>query len=100
GERPARRARGSRERGRPELLVAEHSQISGDGLASTGVLQCGARSAERVPPGLALQMQAVEPGIRHARLLGGCPTRNGASAVSCNSIRQRQSSVNTPLTEM
>jgi len=65
-------------------------------------LQSLARGAELIPPWLALQVQTVKPGIRHARLAllgGGGPTGNGVTANPTNSIRQRQCSVNTFATE-
>src|SRR5207253_11195499 len=68
------RAARRRERRGVQAVVVEWGRVADEGLASARRLKSLARSAERVPPGLAFQVQAVKPRVRHARLLGGGPT--------------------------
>jgi hypothetical protein len=55
--------RRSGERGGTKPLITENAHVTRDRLAPTSILERFARSAEHVPPGLAFQMQTVEPGI-------------------------------------
>jgi hypothetical protein len=75
------------------VVLDEDAHVAGEGEVAAGCLNHLARSTELVPPGLAFEMQTVQPRIGHAASLAGAGrSYNAAPAFS---IRLFQLPVNT-----